>query len=261
MRRVMSKIILVIPCFDEVHRLQPEAFSRSLEEDHETDFIFVNDGSRDGTGKILDDLYEKGDGRIRVLNQPTNLGKAEAVRIGMNKALASEADYTGYFDADLATPLDEIARFRAVLDEKSSIQMVFGSRVQLMGRTIHRRPIRHYLGRVFATAVSQILGLAIYDTQCGAKLFRAGPQIQRIFEEPFLATWTFDVEIIARWRAGERSGDLPPAQAILYELPLNTWVDVAGSKVRPWDFIRALQEIWQIRRRYISGGSGPGVRR
>ncbi len=260
MARAMPKTVLVIPCFDEASRLRPEAFAQCLREDPETDFLFVDDGSRDGTPRILDDLATGSGDRIRLLRQPTNRGKAEAVRLGMKAALESGADYAGYFDADLATPLDELPRLRSILEEKNAIQMVFGSRVQLMGRTIERRPMRHYLGRVFATVVSQVLGLAVYDTQCGAKLFRSGPEIRRLFDEPFLSTWVFDVELIARWRAGEMSRGLPAAERVLYELPLNTWVDVAGSKVRPSDFVRALQEIWRIRRRYLAASARPAAR-
>ncbi|MCS5637551.1 MAG: glycosyltransferase [Myxococcota bacterium] len=255
----MPETILVIPCFNEAARLRVDTFSEYLQRDSETDLLFVDDGSRDGTGKILESLAAESGGRIAVISLPSNLGKAEAVRAGMNQAFGRGADYAGYFDADLATPLEELSRLRAVLEEKKTVEMVFGSRVQLLGRAIQRRPLRHYLGRVFATVVSETLDLAVYDTQCGAKLFRAGPEIRRLFEDPFVSNWVFDVELIARWREGERKRGLLPAEQVIYELPLDEWVDVAGSKVRPSDFRRALLEIWRIRRRYLGRSNQPAA--
>ena len=95
-----------------------------------------------------------------------------------------------------ATPHDEIPRFIETLDAHPGIEALFGARVQLLGRTIERRASRHYLGRVSATAISLVLGLAIYDTQCGAKLFRASVACKALFAEPFHSRWLFDVEII-----------------------------------------------------------------
>jgi glycosyltransferase involved in cell wall biosynthesis len=253
----MSETIIVIPCYDEAGRLPADVFSDYVRKCNDVDFVFVNDGSGDATLDVLRELESSAPDRFLVLDQQPNRGKAEAVRIGMNEAFERGARYAGYFDADLSTPLDEIARLAAVLDSNRLIEMVFGARVQLLGRRIERHSWRHYLGRVFATAASETLDLPIYDTQCGAKLFRVTPTLHQLFAEPFLAGWFFDVEIVARRIALARSRDLPPAAEVIYELPLMQWIDVPGSKLRPSDFARAFVEILRVHRRYLARSAPP----
>ncbi len=139
----------------------------------------------------------------------------------------------GYWDADLATPLAAIRTFCSILDFRPDIDMVFGARVCLHGRAVTRKPIRHYLGRAFATAASLALGVHFYDTQCGAKLFRATPEVKAFFEKPFRSRWIFDVEIVARAIAARRGTGRPAIEQAIYEFPLHEWNDVAGSKLRP----------------------------
>jgi putative flippase GtrA len=159
-------------------------------------------------------------------------------------ATASGADLAGYWDADLATPLEAIPDFIDVLDEHPETELVLGARVSLLGREIERKALRHYLGRVFATCASLVLDLPVYDTQCGAKLMRCDVNTQVLFEEPFGSRWIFDVEMLARYLHGRET----PHQ--IRELPLDRWTDVAGSKVKPIDFLRALGELIRVHRRY-----------
>jgi dolichyl-phosphate beta-glucosyltransferase len=244
----LPAVLIVVPCYNEAHRL-PVARFREFFGDPNIGFIFVDDGSRDETVEVLEGLRKSREDLVSVLQLKVNQGKAEAVRRGINFALEHNAEFTGYWDADLATPLDAIPRFLAILAERPELDMVFGSRVKLLGRKVERRPARHYLGRVFATVVSLMLRLPIYDTQCGAKIFRVRPGTRDLFADPFLTRWVFDVEILARYIRKTGSADV--AASRIYEYPLEEWEDVAGSKVKGADFPIALRDIARIYWNYL----------
>jgi putative flippase GtrA len=235
---------IVVPCYNEESRLDRAAFGAFIDASDDVGLIFVNDGSSDRTLDVLHELERRRPGRVRVIDQQPNQGKAEAVRVGMLEAMALGAVYAGFFDADLATPLDAIRDLAEVLDRDASIDIVLGARVALLGRRIDRKATRHYLGRIFATAASLVLGLPVYDTQCGAKMFRVTPVVRDLFERPFGSRWIFDVEIIARYLSGR--GD----RRRLFELPLRSWTDVGDSRVKARDFLRAGGEMAAIYRGY-----------
>ncbi len=242
---------LVVPCYNEALRLNPAAFRNFLAEGDRTRILFVDDGSRDQTVGVLNRLCHGFDARTTILRNSENKGKAEAVRTGINHALVHlSPSVVGYWDADLATPLDSVAPLRLVLDEHPTAEMVFGSRIKLLGRHVQRRAVRHYLGRIFATVVSTMLRLPIYDSQCGAKLFRVDQTTEKVFERPFLSRWVFDVEILARYLK-IYGGDPKRLEDIIFEYPLETWVDVEGSKVKPIDFVRASVDLLRIWRCYL----------
>lgn len=237
-----------MPCYNEGLRLPVDEFQRFLSES-QIHFVFVDDGSQDNTIERIESLRAKNGDRVVLLRSPVNRGKAEAVRLGINFALEQNAERVGYWDADLATPLSAIPEFLAVLAGRSDLDMVFGSRVKLLGRYVHRRASRHYLGRVFATVVSVMLQMPIYDTQCGAKIFRVGPQTRALFAEPFMTRWIFDVEILARYIRELRSPLL--ASQRIYEFPLERWEDVGGSKVKAVDFFIAFRDVLRIYWKYM----------
>jgi len=241
-----SALSLVVPCYNEEHRLDLEEFQRFLVVSPEAELLFVDDGSTDGTRSLLEQHTAVPGARLSLLVQPKNGGKAEAVRCGMLKAIDEGATLVGFWDADLATPLDAIDDFLGVLRRRPEIDWVIGARIQLLGRDVRRRALRHYLGRVFATAASMVLDMPIYDTQCGAKIFRASPDLREVLSRPFLSRWVFDVEMIARFaRIRARDKGRPAADSI-FELPVPRWADIGGSKVKSTDFLKASFELLRI---------------
>jgi dolichyl-phosphate beta-glucosyltransferase len=251
-----ASTVIVVPCYDEAARFDPAAF-HAFRPRSPVRFCFVNDGSRDRTIEVLQGLCRDTPEIGWVLDLQPNRGKAEAVRRGMLAAIEVGADLVGFWDADLATPLPELARFQAVFTERPQTEIVLGSRVRLLGHSIERQPARHYLGRIFATGASLALGLPVYDTQCGAKLFRATPWLRSLLAEPFLSSWVFDVEILARYMRLRGSGPHLPADRI-YEVPLAQWTDVPGSKVKAWDFVRSGVELVRIWNAYVRTREGTG---
>ena len=250
-RMTHAECVLVVPCYNEAARFHAASFAAFLREHDGTRFLFVNDGSRDGTLQVLQQFCASHNEHATVLDLQLNRGKGEAVRSGMLHALASfPGSYVGFWDADLATPLNALPEFIDVFERDPLIDMVFGSRIRLLGRHVSRNPMRHYAGRIFATSVSVSLGLPIYDTQCGAKVFRPTPLLHRVLAEMFESRWIFDVELLARFLAAWKHEDLHPEHKI-YELPLQTWIDVAGSKLRPTDFIRSFTDLVKIRREFV----------
>ena len=237
---------LVVPCFNEAQRLDVEAFGDALRDMPWLELCFVNDGSTDDTQVVLEGIRLAWPSRVRVMSLPKNAGKAEAVRQGL-LAVSEGETLCGFWDADLAAPLSELPALRALLVDSTRFEWAWGIRVRTLGRHIERRAARHYLGRIFATVASLTLGVPTYDTQCGAKLFRASPLLRAVVAEPFGSRWIFDVEMVSRAVELLRASGMPGVEQLVIEHPLWTWHHRAGSKVRPTDFLRALRELWHIR--------------
>ena len=230
---------VVVPCFNEAARLERARFvelARTVGR-----VIFVDDASTDGTPALLDQLVGEHPTLLHVEHLARNRGKGEAVRHGLLVALRSGDATVGYLDADLATPVSEYVRLVGILESDDSLDAVLGSRVSLAGHEIRRRRLRHYLGRVYATGAGLVLGRAIYDTQCGAKVFRAELLRHGVLEEPFVDRWSFDVELLGRIEAhGSRA---------IREVPLEKWTDVGGSKVGLVESVRATLSLAKVHRR------------
>lgn len=246
-----DRAVVVVPCFNEAKRLPVQAFHDFLAQTSDVTFVFVDDGSTDDTPQILEQLRQRHPRNICTLRLGANVGKAEAVRRGMRAALRRQPTFVGYWDADLSTPLDAILRFVEVMQARPAVNLVMGSRIALLGRDIRRSTVRHLTGRVFATAASLVLRLPVYDTQCGAKLFRKSPSLRTLLSQRFRARWVFDVEILARMVsiADHSTTDVPHPQ--IYEYPLEQWHDVGGSRLQVIDFVVAGLDLAAIYWRYM----------
>jgi len=230
----MQKIAIIIPCFNEQYRISKNSVSTILEQPN-VDVYLCNDGSTDNTLQVLNTISKNHAGRCFVINYERNTGKANTIyRAAGSLLLKDEYTHIAYFDADFSTPPGEIVRMLEFAYKNPDI-FVIGSRVQLLNAVIQRKWYRHIIGRIVVTIVNFKFRLAVYDSQCGAKIFPVA--IANIaFNTPFLTSWLFDMEIFIRLR---KAGML--AHGI--ELPLHNWIDADGSKLKLTHVFSILKEI------------------
>ena len=240
------KVVIIIPCYNEADRLDTNKFIDYLSKNTHLHFIFIDDGSTDNTNLIIKQIILKFNSLASLLINETNKGKAESVRLGVIESYKMNPDFIGFLDADLAAPIGEIDNLLKIIKKDKTKEVVFASRIQLIGSEIKRNYFRHFFGRVFATVVSNILNLPVYDTQCGAKIF-SRKICDDIFYEQFISPWLFDVELFARLLnvyGMERTIQMS------YEYPVSKWVDIDGSKVKPIFFLKDPFELLKIVRHY-----------
>jgi glycosyltransferase involved in cell wall biosynthesis len=218
-------VAVVIPCYNEERRLDLGEVNKLLVSEA-VDVILVDDGSTDETRRLLESYANERAPRAVAHSLDQNLGKAEAVRAGLRLGVARGAEAVGYLDAHMSTSPEEMLALVEHLREQG-VRAVLGSRVRLLGHHVNRSATRHYLGRFFATVASLILDLPVYDTQCGAKVFRVDEQFRTAVAKPFSSRWAFDVELLSRLVRGPEGLTVEE----LLEVPLRKWEDGGGSKL------------------------------
>lgn len=239
-------VTIVVPLYNEAHRWDP-AYWRTLADLPTIRWLFVDDGSTDNTSDLVSVFTDST--HTQLLSLHTNQGKGNAVRQGMLAAWENPGRGIGFLDGDGAFDPQDVQDLVARLTDSKAPggaiadwDSVWGSRVALAGRNIHRRSSRHYIGRIIATAISQGLPGVPYDTQCGFKIFAPTQALRHSIEDPFRTRWFFDVEILQRWIA------FTGQPMRIWEQPLMHWRDVPGSKITSRSAFQVAREVAFIAR-------------
>ncbi len=211
---------IVIPCYNEEARLPRtiEQVEQYLDgKDISYELILVDDGSSDGTRKVMDVAAER-NRSVRLEALPSNRGKGRALAEGVAVAKGSEVLVT---DADLSTPIEELPKLQAELDRGAGVAIASralrGSRVEIS------QPVyRVLMGKAFNLLVQAVLLPGIWDTQCGFKLFRADVA-HEAFAELTTDGFGYDPEVL--YRAKKRG-------VRIAEVPV-VWRNSAPTKVSP----------------------------
>ena len=232
---VRCALSVVVPAYNEEERLGPTVLRiaehlRTTGVDFE--ILAVDDGSRDSTVAVARKLRDAVP-ELRVLGYSDNRGKGFAVRLGV---LQSSGDAVLFSDADLSTPIEELAVLSAALARGAHVAI--GSRHLAASRIVVRQPLsRRYLGRAFNLLISMLGVRGFADTQCGFKLFR-GDAARRIFSRLKTPGFAFDVEALLLART---------LRYRVEEVPVR-WANSSASRVRPVrDSLRMIREILKMR--------------
>ena len=233
----MDSLSIVIPAYNEERRL-PQTLDRILEWLQQESIAFhelvvVDDGSIDATASVVE-KYHDAHPEVLLLRNPGNRGKGYAIRHGM---LEARGEWILYTDADLSTPIDEIAKlYEAAVQQQADVAI--GSRALNRALVeVHQPAFREYSGRFFNLVMRTVTGLQFRDTQCGFKLFRR-EAARQIFPLQKQDGFSFDVEdlVIAK-KLGLRAIEVPVR-----------WANVEGTKVRLSQGLKSFADLVQIRK-------------
>jgi dolichyl-phosphate beta-glucosyltransferase len=237
---------VVVPAYNEEVRIEKslEKLAAYLQANFPAfEIIVIDDGSKDLTARKVQQAAAVNN-RIVLHSLPSNRGKGFAVRMGM---LMAKGDIVIFTDADLSTPVEQIAL--AIKELERGYPVVIASRRHPQSVIARRQSwARELIGRGFNKLIRFVLSLPFKDTQCGFKCFTAGAA-KAIFARATIDTFSFDVEILIIATALGYS---------IKEIPVH-WTNAPGSKVRPLhDAATICRELWTLYRSSEKYAAGVG---
>ena len=236
---------MVVPCFNESSRFDLKYWKYVVINSPEIQWVFINDGSEDGTSELINSLVPMG---AISFNLENNVGKAEAIRSGIMLVDSKYSSFAavGYVDADMAFDKVEIIQFCKEsiigLDKNAKTGCYIASRVKLSGYNINRSSRRHFFARIIATWLGFFWPNIPYDTQCGLKVFRKTRAFDASISSPFVTRWLFDIELMMRLSISTGK------DFAILERPLLHWSEMGQSKINLREKIRIARELFYISR-------------
>lgn len=186
---------VVIPTYDEAGNVGPIATAVAERLGPEDRILFVDDGSPDGTGEILDTLAAESE-MVEVLHRPVKDGLGGALIAGFRRALQAGAGRVVQMDADFS---HDPASLPDLIGAADRADLVIGSRYVDGGGVADWGAFRRVLSRGGSLYSASILGLSQRDLTGGFKCWRAGALRAIDLGAVGSAGYSFQVELT--WRA------------------------------------------------------------
>lgn len=229
-----SFVSVVIPTYNEGRRIQ-STLERVIQylsaKFSRFEIIVVDDGSTDGTPQQVARAAHQ-EPLIKLIPLSTNRGKGFVVREGV---LNAQGEVIFFTDADLSTPVEEIEKGLAGLEEGYPV-VIASRRHPESIVALHQGRGREIVGRAFNLFVRALLSLPFHDTQCGFKGF-SREAAREIFSLARIDGFAFDAEVLVIARQLGYS---------VKEIPVY-WTNSPDSKVRPVrHLLRVARELLRI---------------
>lgn len=226
----MKKVFLCVPCFNESKRLphfiqQIELCLNDVQKlQLQIHICFLNDGSTSEETQKMHNLIEGHNFsqiKFELVSFAMNRGKGAVLRDGFKQALLQDVDYIGFCDGDGATSFPEVLKIINAFSIYPDKDVIIGSRWKALGYEVSRSLKRHYSGRIFATILSNLFKIPVYDSQCGAKFFKRSIITTQLLDLCYDDKWLFDTQMLINLYNSKKN---------ILEFPIN-WQDQPDSKV------------------------------
>ncbi|MFW0772853.1 glycosyltransferase [Paenarthrobacter nitroguajacolicus] len=237
MRRSHVDLEVIIPAFNEAARI-PDTLTQTVDflavQPWTSRIVVVDNGSVDETAAVVRRISrEKGNAVPIALVGCSRRGKGAAVRRGL---LSGTSKYTGFFDADLATPLETLTETMSQLSGGAAA--VIASRHAPGSTFVVPQHLGRRMGGTAFRALTKSKVKGIQDTQCGFKFFERDA-LTAAMVQCRSTGFAFDVELLLRLQDNEAS---------IVELPV-AWTDGAESTFRPFqDGVASFASVIQLQK-------------
>ena len=233
----LMKSLIIFPYYNEAKRIDLISLQKFITFVG-VDVLFISDGSTDNTTELISKMLDQVKVNVKIVELTKNIGKTNALRIGMLRSL--EAGYDLVLTQDVDLPYSGEDAKRAIrLMKTDKVDIYSGARVRLAGSDILRSPLRQWAGRVIATIIYVFYSKDFYDPQSPCKVYNL-KSIQDHLIKKFKSRWFGDVELLFRSRNNRKP-------LVCREFLLEEWQDKPDGKLKIISVFKVFADLIKIR--------------